>query len=150
MTAKKSSMFDHLNAIYADQSIDYYDRLSVENRKSYNIWMLNRLISMNPDQVAWVNMFQSHWQALGPRESYLFYSQLFPRRRQFNKYIKPKKEAKILDWVVTLVAQYHKINAAEATDGIEIMLATPEGKDALREILEAFGTDPKQVKKAVK
>lgn len=150
MTTSKSSLFDHLNAIYADQSIDYWDNLSVENRKSYNVYMINRLISMNLDQLEVVNMFQQFWGSVGPRESYLFYSQFIPYGRQFNKYIKVPKEGKIQEWVVELVARYHEVSMADATDYVELMLSTSEGKEALRGILEAFGTDPKKVKRAVK
>ena len=150
MTTSKSSLFDHLNAIYTDQSTDYWDILSVENRKSYNVYMINRLISMNLDQLEVVNMFQQFWEAIGPRESYLFYSQFIPYGRQFNKYIKTKKEAKISEWAVELVARYYNVSIADATDYTELMLSTVEGKEALREILEAFGTDPKKVRRAIK
>ncbi len=150
MTTSKSSLFDHLNAIYANQSLDYWDTLSVENRKSYNVYMINRLISMNLDQLEVVNMFQQFWEAVGPRESYLFYSQFIPYGRQFNKYIKAPKEGKLQEWVVELVSRYYSVSIADAADYTELMLATVEGKEALREILEAFGTDPKKVKRAVK
>lgn len=150
MIVSKSSLFDHLNAIYTNQAIDYWDTLSVENRKSYNVYMINRFISMNLDQLEVVNMFQQFWGEVGPRESYLFYSQFIPYGRQFNKYIKAPKEGKLQEWVVELVARYYKVSMSDATDYTELMLATAEGKEALQEILEAFGTDPKKVKRAVK
>ncbi|KKN26494.1 hypothetical protein LCGC14_0874100 [marine sediment metagenome] len=147
---KRKSLFNHLNAIYTDQSADYYDELSVEDRKTYSIYMINRLVSMNIDFVEIVNAFQKYWEIVKNRESYLFYSQCLPLGKQWNKYIKPKVEPKHEEWVVRLIAFHFEVSQLEATDYIDLFMATPEGKARLKEILEMYGTEPRKIKKVVR
>lgn len=150
MIAKRKSLFDHLNAIFTDQSIDYYDSLSVEDRKTYSIYMINRLISMNMDYIEMVNEIQKFWEVVKDRESYLFYSQCLPLGRQWNKYIKPKVEKKHEEWVVKLVALYFEVSKMEAVDYIDLFMAAPEGKARLKEIFETYGIEPRKIKKVVR
>ena len=150
MIAKRKSLFDHLNAIFTDQSVDYYDSLSVEDRKTYSIYMINRLVSMNMDYIDVVNEIQKFWEVVKNRESYLFYSQCLPPGRQWNKYIKPKVEKKHEEWVVKLVALYFEVSQMEAVDYIDLFMATPKGKARLKEIFETYGIEPRKIKKVVR
>ena len=150
MIAKRKSLFDHLNAIFTDQSVDYYDSLSVEDRKTYSIYMINRLVSMNMDFIEIVNEFQKFWEVVKDRESYLFYSQCLPQGKQWNKYIKPKVEKKHEEWGVKLVDLYFEVSKMEAVDYIDLFMAAPEGKARLKEIFETYGIEPRKIKKVVR
>lgn len=152
MTVKRKTLFDHVNAIYTDQSIGYYDNLSVENRKSFGIFMINRFISMKMDFVEIVNEIQKHWGIVRERDVYLFYSQLLPHGKQWNKYIKAKgaKETKYEDWVLKLLALHYSVSETEAKMYFETFMNTPEGKKSLKEIFEAYGVEPRKIKKIVR
>ena len=150
MIAKRKSLFDHLNAIFTDQSVDYYDSLSVEDRKTYSIYMINRLISMNMDYIEMVNEIQKFWEVVKDRESYLFFSQCLPLGRQWNKYIKSKVEKKYEEWVVKLVALYFEVSKMEAGDYIDLFMTTSKGKARLKEIFETYGIEPRKIKKGVR
>lgn len=152
MTVKRKTLFDHVNAIYTDQSIGYYDNLSVEDRKTFGIFMINRFISMKMDFVEIVNEIQKHWGIVKERDVYLFYSQILPRGKQWNKYVKAKggKEKKHEDWVLKLLAEYYSVSQTEATMYLETFMKTPEGKEALKEIFEAYGVEPRKIKKVVR
>lgn len=147
---KRKTLFNHLNAIYTDQSVDYYDSLSVEDRKTYSTYMVNRLVSMNMDFIEIVNEFQKCWGVVKDRESYLFYSQCLPQGKQWNKYIKPKLERKHEEWVVKLVALHFEVSQIEAIDYIDLFMATTEGKARLKEIFETYGIEPRKIKKVVR
>lgn len=150
LTVKKKSLFDHLQAIYVDQSVHYWDDLSVENKKTYSVFMINRFISMNMDYIEVVNEFQKYWGIVGDRESYLFYSQLLPYGKQWNRYIKGKKERKYEEWVIRLLAHHFEVSQRDVSDYLDLMFATKEGRSALKEILEMYGSDPRKVKKVVR
>ena len=152
MTTTRKSLFDHLSAIYTDQSVNYYDTLSVEDRKTYNVYMISRLVSMNMEYVEVVNEFQKHWDSVKDRESYLFYSQLLPRGRQWNKYIKPKneKDKKYEEWVIKLLANYFSVSELEAEMYFDTYMAKPEGRTRLKEIFEIHGIEPRKIKKVVR
>lgn len=153
MTKKRKTLFNHLDAIYTDQSVGYYDSLSVEDRKTYQSFMINRFISMNMDYVGIVNELQKHWDAIKDRESYLFFSQLLPMGKQWNKYIKAKKgekERKCEDWILELLALHYSISQREAKMYFETFMNTPEGQLSLKELFEDYGVEPKKIKKIVR
>ena len=152
MTVKRKTLFDHVNAIYTDQSVDYYDNLSVEDRKSFGIFMVNRFISMGMDFVEIVNEIQKHWGIVKERDVYLFYSQILPRGKQWNKYIKAKgaKERKYEDWVLKLLALHYSVSQTEARMYFETFMKDSEGQEALKEIFEAYGVEPRKIKKVVR
>jgi hypothetical protein len=144
---KAKSLFDHFNAVCLDQSVDYFDNLSEPDQKSFNAFMMNRLVSMNMDLLPLAAEFSQYYGVYGSRESYLFYSQILPKGRQYNKYIKPTKETKYEEWLVELVTTYFNVSIREAIDYLDIFYSSDEGKADLRSICEKFGTDPKKFKK---
>lgn len=139
--------FDHVKAIYEDQSLDYFDKLEPADQKSFSVFMVNRIISMTPEFVPIVNMAQMHYDALTPRDVYLLYSQSLPKGRRYSKYIKGAKETKYEEWLVELVAKYFSVSQQEATEYCDTFYRTEEGKADLRAICELFAVDAKQLKK---
>jgi len=143
------TLFDHLNAIYTDQSIDYFDTLEDADKKSFSAYMINRLISMNPSYAQVVNEFQLYLNTIGPRESYLFYSQIVPRGKQFNKYIKSQKKETYDEWLVELIRRHYDVSRYEATEYLRIYFSCDENKAGLRKLLEQYGTEPKKINKVL-
>lgn len=137
------SLFDHINAIYTDQRIDYFTNLSDADKKSYSIYMVNRFLSMNPLQLPFVNEIQKY--NLSPDIHYLFFSQLVPRGKQFNKYIKGAKEKTYEQWMIELVSKHYEVSSAEAIEYIDMLYRL--NKKELRELLELYGIDSKTLKK---
>jgi hypothetical protein len=142
-----ASIFDHLAAIYLNKKVDYLDTLEEPDRKTFNTYMINRFISMNADYLPVVNAFQKFYGVLGPRETYLFYSQFLPRKKAFAKYVKGVKEEKYDEWLVDIVVRYFEVSKKDAISYLDLFYQTEEGKADLREICEFFGTDPKKIKK---
>lgn len=141
------NFFDHLNAIYQNQSPDYYDNLSDSDKKSFNEYMINRGISMNMFQVEVANEAQRYYNELRGRELYLFYSNLIPKRKQFNKWVKATKSNEYDDWLIELVAHHYEVSKLEATKYLDIYFSTDDGKKSLRSFLEGYGKDNKTIKK---
>lgn len=141
------SLFDHLTAIYQDQRPEYFDELSEADQKSLNPYMINKFISMNMDFVPIVNEFQKYYAGVGPRETYLFYSQIIPKGKYFNKFIKKQGVTEYEEWLVALVARYFTVSLRDATDYLQLFYQTAEGKKDLRSICEFYGTDPKTIQK---
>lgn len=144
-TGKPKTVFDHLSVIYENQNINYWDNLSSSDKKTYNSYLINRFISMNRDYVEVVNEIQKY--PIENRESYLFYSQILPKGRQFNKYIKAAKADSYEKWALELVSKYFQVSLREAYTYMEIFYMSKEGKEELREICENYGINPKEIKK---
>lgn len=143
-----ATLFDHLNAIYTDQRVEYFDTLEPEDAKSYSAYMINRLLSMNAGYISVVNTFQLYLNTVGPRESYLFYSQLIPKGKQFNKYIKAQSKVKYELWLIDFIAQYYTISRRDATEYLHIYYASDTNKAELKALLEAHNTHSKFIKQA--
>jgi hypothetical protein len=143
------TLFDHINHIFEQQKISYFDELEESDKKTYNVYMVSRFISMNPDYLPIVNELQQYWGQIGPRESYLFFSQALPKKKQFNKYIKSTKDASDYeDWVVKLVAKHYMVSTSNAEEYLRTYYGSVTGKEALKELLSGYGIDPKQLRKA--
>lgn len=141
------TLFDHLKAIYGDQRIEYFDELRDFEKKTFEVYMINRFLSMNPDHLPLVNEMQLYYSSFGSRESYLFYSQMIPKRPQFHKYIKAKTADKYERWLVEIVAEYFEVSTIEATDYIQQFYLTDAGKDELRDICRTKNIPDKKLKK---
>jgi len=144
---KKKTLFDHLNAIYADQRLSYWDELEDSDKKTYSTFMINRFLSMNPDYIEMVNLLQKYYGAIGPRESYLFYTQsgMIPRKRQFNKYIGKNTNGKHPDWAIELIAKHFLVSKSEAESYLDLYRSSKQGKEKLAEICRMYGLDSKKI-----
>lgn len=143
------TLFDHLNHIHEKQTIGYYDNLSDEDKKTFNDYMICRFISMNPDYLPVVNEIQKCWEWVKSRELYLFLSQVLPKKKQFNKYVKAVTPTNDVDQrLIQMLCQYFHISTKEAQKYIEILFISPEGKQYLRELWMRHGRDAKEIKKA--
>ena len=137
-------LFDHIDAIYTNQKSDYYTSLSDADKKSYNNYMVNKFLSMNPHQLPFVNELQKY--TLTPELHYAFFSRVIPKGKQFNKYIKSKKESSYEAWLVDLVREHYNVSTAEATDYLDIFYK--HNKAALRGLCQMYGKTEKEIKKA--
>jgi hypothetical protein len=140
------SIFDHANAIYTDQSPTYFDTLDDTDKKTLMTFMINRILSMNPSQIELVNEAQKYG-LMDPRSTYLFFSNILPKGKQYNKYVKGKKDDKYESWLIELVAKNFSISKSEAIDALEVYYHSEAGKAELRMICEGYGVETKLITK---
>jgi len=140
---KVKGLFDHIDAIYTNQKPDYYTSLSDGDKKSYNNYMVNKFLSMNPHQLPFVNELQKY--TLTPELHYAFFSRVIPKGKQFNKYIKSKKESSYETWLVDLVREHYSVSTGEATDYLDIFYK--HNKAELKQLCQMYGKTEKELKK---
>lgn len=145
MAAKK--LFDHLNAITAEQDPKYFDKLSEEDLKSWSNFMINRFLSMKPEWVELIATLLPLTQTLQPKEMYKLYISVIPKGKQFLKYTKGKSEDKYEEFLVDLIKKEFSCSEKEALEYIEILYSTREGRENIKYICEKYGTDKKQITK---
>jgi hypothetical protein len=140
---KSKGLFDHIDAIYTNQKPDYYTSLTDGDKKSYNNYMVNKFLSMNPHQLPFVNELQKY--ILTPELHYAFFSRVVAKGKQFNKYIKSKKESSYETWLVELVGRHYEVSSAEAADYLDIFYK--HNKEELRRLCQMYGKTEKELKK---
>jgi hypothetical protein len=145
MAAKK--LFDHLNAITAEQDPNYFDKLSEEDLKSWSNFMINRFLSMKPEWVELIATLLPLTQTLEPKEMYKLYINVIPKGKQFLKYTKGKGEEKYEEFLVDLIKKEFLVSEGQANEYIEILYSTREGRENIKYICEKYGTDKKQITK---
>lgn len=140
---KKMDLFGFINAIYMDQTSQFFDNLSDGDKKQYRYsrYMIHRFLSMNPHYLPLVNELQKYSQ-IPDRSHYLFLANIVPRGRQFYKYIKGSKEEKYESWLVELIAKHYNVSKNEAIQYIEIL--NKKDKKELKVICEMYGIDMKK------
>ena len=107
--------------------------------------MINRFLSMKSDWIEFVNEVQKY--PLKSKELYRVYRDILPRKNQFLKYVKGKKNMNYEEWVIDLVAKHFEISFSEAISYLEIYYLTEQGKQELLTLIQSYGIDPKEVKK---
>lgn len=110
------NLFDWLNQItYHKQS---WDTFTQEDKNEFNIFMINRFISMNPSYIDIVNLIQ-RYPDCPKRKVYQLYCELLPKQKAFFKYI--KASAKNDPEIIKAIAEYHQCSTREAKEYINIV-----------------------------
>ena len=134
-TIKAKSLFDHIKQITDVQNPNYWDDISDVDKKSWSNYMVNRFLSMKMDWVDIVNEVQKY--QMEPEMLYKVYTNIFPKGKQWLKYIKGDKKMKYPKWVYETVAN----------DAVEMYEISAGGQSELADILLKYGVDQKEIRK---
>ena len=138
------TIFDWINQINYEKKS--WDSFSEAEQKTFNTFIINRWLSMDEELIQIVNYFQKYSIGLlEPKDTYMWYRDIIPKKKRFNKYIKGKKAMKYDSELISTICKYFETSKEECVEYIEMM-----NKDELKSILELHGKEPKQIKKLLK
>ena len=138
------TIFDWINQINYEKKS--WDSFSEAEQKTFNTFIINRWLSMDEELIQIVNYFQKYSIGLlEPRDTYMWYRDIIPKKKRFNKYIKSKKSMKYNNELVDTICKYYETSKQECVEYINMMC-----KKELTSILELYGKEPKQIKKLLK
>ena len=138
------TIFDWINQINYEKKS--WDSFSEAEQKTFNTFIINRWLSMDKELIQIVNYFQKYSIGLlEPKDTYMWYRDIIPKKKRFNKYIKGKKAMKYDSELITTICKYYETSKNECIEYIEMM-----DKKQLTSILELHGKEPKQIKKLLK
>ena len=143
---KKRSLFDHIREVTAVQKVDYFDTLSVDDKKSWSNYMVNRFLSMKMEWVELVNELQKY--KLEPKELYKLYINILPKGKQWLKYTKGRNDMNYPNWLINIVANDMEVNKQEAKDAVDMYYLTEGGMAELGQLARKWGIEPKKIEKA--
>lgn len=130
------NLFDHVKNLY-DRKVKF-DAMSVEDRKAYLPYMINRFVSMNLGVVWLVNAIQQH--PIPPREHQLALVDALPKQKRFDKYIKSNTEKEEIP-ELKFIVDYYQVSHRQALDYLTLFTSTDEGIAELARIIDAYGGD---------
>ena len=134
------SVFDWVKQIQYEK--EPWSSFSNEEHDIFSNFMVNKIISMNPNHIEIVAEIQEF--SMPKEKLYQFYCQVLPKQKSFSKYIKPTK-AIYNNEVLGLLASYFQISTREITDYCNIIT-----KQDVIEILLQTGIQDKEIKKLLK
>tara|TARA_A100001391_G_scaffold94149_1_gene62448 strand:+ start:176 stop:613 length:438 start_codon:yes stop_codon:yes gene_type:complete len=139
------SLFDHIKQITDVQNPNYWDNISDEDKKSWSNYMVNRFLSMKMDWIDIVNEVQKY--DLEPEIVYKLYTNIFPKGKQWLKYIKGDKKMKYPKWVYEIVSKHLQCSMREASDAVEMYDISHGGQSELVDILIKYGKTEQECRK---
>ena len=125
--------FDHIKNLHTKQRS--WDDFNDEEKKSFNIFIINKALSMNPNYLSIVNMVQKYTNnLLDPKEVFNLYFNLLPNKFRFYKWIKGTKDKNKEKYQI--LAQHFKCSSREAKDYMELL-----DKKEINKILKLYKND---------
>ena len=128
--------FDHIKNLHTKKR--QWEDFNDEEKKSFNIFIINKGLSMNPNYLGIVNMVQNFTrlnQILSQKEVFNIYFKLLPNKFRFYKWIKVQKNKKDKEKVEYL-AMHFKVSTREAYDYLQIL-----DKKSINKILKNYKND---------
>ena len=113
--------FDHIKNLHTKKHT--WDDFNDEEKKSFNVFIINKALSMNPSYLGIVNMIQNFTglnQILSQKEVFNIYFSLLPSKFRFYKWIKGEKNKKEKEKAEYL-AMHFKVSTREAYDYLKIL-----------------------------
>jgi hypothetical protein len=141
---KTATIFDHLANITWKKTD--WNKLDEPSQKSFSPYLINRWLSMNPDLIEIVDMFQQY--TIGPlskKHVYQLYLDFLPKAKMFARYIKGKKMDKYNKDLVKIISDHYKIPKSEAEDYIGLL-----DKSETTDLLKMYGKTDKEIKGLLK
>jgi hypothetical protein len=141
---KPKTLFDHLAGITHKKV--KWEELDDTDRKSFTPYLINRWLSMSPELIEIVDMFQHY--TIGPLSKehvYKLYYDILPKGKFFTKYIKGKKSNKYNPELINLLREFFEVSKREIEDLIPLM----DSNDIIS-ISKKYGKTEKQIKQWLK
>ena len=128
--------FDHVKNLHTKKRT--WKDFNNEEKKSFNVFIINKALSMNPNYLNIVNMVQNFTglnQILSQKEVFNLYFNLLPNKFRFYKWIKGKKTKKEKEKEEYL-AMHFKVSIREAYDYLKIL-----DKKTINSIIKNYKND---------
>ena len=109
-----------------------------EEKKSFNVFIINKTLSFNPNYLNIVNMVQNYTglnQVLSQKEVFNLYYSLLPTKFRFYRWIKGEKTKKEKEKAEYL-AMHFKVSIREAYDYLKIL-----DKKTINKIIKNYKND---------
>lgn len=147
---KKMSLFDHVNMIKEKTDINYFDKLSEEDRKTFNRYMILRVLSMNKKIIDIVSDISRYFDKI--QDDRIFCKLLMskiPKDFYFHKYIK-SSVANVNSDLINVIQGYYNISYNDAVEYYKLFIINDNNLNELIMLLEECGKSDKEIDKLFK
>ena len=128
--------FEHVKNLHTKKR--RWEDFNDEEKKSFNVFIINKTLSFNPNYLSIVNMVQNYTglnQILSQKEVFNLYFNLLPTKFRFYRWIKGEKTKKEKEKAEYL-AMHFKVSTREAYDYLKIL-----DKKTINQIIKNYKND---------
>ena len=100
------TIFDHINIITTDQPKDYIDTLSEEDLKTFDIYLIQKFLSLNNDLLYGIAIFEKYAHKMSKKEYYKLLIYNIPKKKYFLNFNKKDKKDEIPKWFLEILIDY--------------------------------------------
>ena len=128
--------FEHVKNLHTKKRC--WEDFNDEEKKSFNVFIINKTLSFNPNYLNIINMVQNYTglnQILSQKEVFNLYFNLLPTQFRFYKWIKGTKTKKDKEKAEYL-AMHFKVSTREAYDYLKIL-----DKKTINQIIKNYKND---------
>ncbi len=143
------SIFDHVKHIRSQQSPNYYTDLSELDRKTFNVYMILRILSMDPSIIDEISYLTKYIEVLPAKEYYKILISIIPKGSRYYKYIK-KSDKSPNSNILESISNTYNIGYKDSIDYYNILNSTDNGVAELKNILKNYAFSDKEIKKILK
>ena len=144
--SKTRGLFDHVKHIREVKNPDYYKSLNDEEKKTFNKYMLLRVLSMDSDIIEEMAFVSKYFQSIPNDQFYKLLVEIVPKGRRFSKYIK-KSTDNVNETILTCICDRFKIGQKDAIDYYNVFMSDENGIKDLIGLIECFGYTEKEIEK---
>lgn len=148
-TVKTRGLFDHINHIREVKDPNYYESLSESDRKSFNKYMIIRILSMDRTLIEEMAIVSKYFDIIPDEQFYKVLIDIVPKGRKFCKYIKNTTES-VDKTVLKCICDNYKISERDATDYYFILMSTDVGMVELKSLICNHGFSEKETESMLK
>jgi hypothetical protein len=138
-------LFDHISAVTEKQDPNYFNTISVEDKKTWTNYLIFRYLSMNYDFVEFLAEIQPLVETLEAEQFYKVMIDVIPKKKYYLKYMKGKKSADYEKWLIELVAKDNQVSTLQAEEYLDILYSTKNGKGEILNLCQKYGTPEKEI-----
>ena len=131
--------FEHVKNLHSKQR--RWEDFNDEEKKSFNVFIINKTLSFNPNYLNIVNMVQNYTglnQVLSQKEVFNLYYSFLPNKFRFYKWIKGEKSKKDKEKAEYL-AMHFNVSTREAYDYLNIL-----DKKTIKSIIKNYKNEPQR------
>jgi len=141
---KRRTLFDHVKHIRQVQDPEYYTRLSEDDRKTFNHFMIIRALAMDDTLIEDMAQLYQIFDKIPSPQFYTLLIALVPKNNRFCPWIKTKRFKHDKD-LLELVGKRFQVPRYQANDYVNILLRSEEGQVELVRICKCFGLSDSEV-----
>lgn len=141
---KKLSFFDHVKHIRQVQDPLYYVKLSDDDKKTFNHFMIIRALSMDEDLVEDMANLYIIFDKIPSPQFYQLLIALVPKSNKYCQWIKTKKFKNTKE-LIKIVADRFTVPGYQANEYINLLLRTEDGQNELIDICKGTGLSDKEI-----